>query len=125
MNTPEPYERHLDRTLPEAPATPAPDKAVEALAVHRDPSLPGATAQAAPPDHPRPTVAWVRPSELSTLIGAPWVRRGIDLQAELTRRARRSPRTVATKAGRRISRTAVAPPEAAPPTATATEELGL
>lgn len=124
MNTPEPYERHLDRTLPEAPSTPEHDTAFEALTVHRDPSLPGATAQAAP-DHPRPTVAWVRPSELPTLIGAPWTRRGIDLQAELTRRARRTPRTVATKAGRRISRTAIARPEAASPTATATEELGL
>jgi hypothetical protein len=124
VNAPEPYERHLDRTLPEAPPTPEPDKAVEALAVHRDPSLTAATPQAAP-DHPRPTVAWVRPSELPTLIGAPWIRRGIDLQTELTRRARRTPRSVATKAGRRISRTAIAHPEAASPTATSIEELGL
>jgi len=124
VNTPEPYERHFDRTLPEASSTPEPDTAVGALAVHRDSSLPGAMTPAAP-DHSRPTVAWVRPSELSTLIGAPWIRRGIDLQAELTRRARRTPRTVATKAGRRISRTAIARPEAASLTATATEELGL
>lgn len=124
MNTSEPYERHLDRTLPEASSTLERDKAVEALALHRDPSLPGATVQAAP-DHPRPTVAWVRPSELPTLIGAPWIRRGIDLQAELTRRARRTPRTAATKAGRRISRTAIARHEAASATTTATEELGL
>lgn len=129
MNTPEPYERLVDRTLPEAPPTLEPDQVVEALAVHRDPSLPGARLQAIP-DHPRPTVAWVRPSELPTLVGAPWIRRGIDLQAELTRRARSTPRTAATKAGRRISRTAIARPEAASPTAgtataTATGEFGL
>jgi len=124
VNTPEPYERHLDRTLPEAPPSPEPDKAVAALAVHRDPSVPRAAAQAAP-DHTRPTVAWVRPSELPALIGAPWIRLGIDLQSELTRRTRRTPRTAATKAGRRISRTAIARPEAASATTTATEELGL
>lgn len=124
MNTTEPYERHLDRTLPEASPTPEHDRAVEALAVHRDPSLPGARTQAVP-EQPRPTVAWVRPSELPTLVGAPWIRRGIDLQAELTRRARRTPRTVATKAGRRISRTAIAGPDTASPTATSVEALGL
>lgn len=124
MNTPEPYERHLDRTLPEATSTTEPDRAVEALAVHRDPSLPGARTQVVP-EQPRPTVAWVRPSELPTLIGAPWIRRSIDLQAELTRRARRTPRTVATKAGRRISRTAIASPETASPTTTSVQELGL
>lgn len=124
MNTPQPYERHLDRTLLGAPTTPEPDQPVEALAVHGDPSLAGATPQALP-DRTRPSVAWVRPSELPTLIGAPWIRRGIDLQAELTRRARRTPRAVARKAGRRISRTAIAHPEAVSPTATSIGELGL
>lgn len=125
MNTPEPYERHPDRSLPEPSVTPPEsEKAVEALAVHRDPSLP-AKASAAEPDRSRPTVAWVRPSELPTLIGAPWVRRGIDLQAELTRRARRTPRTVATKSGRRITRTAIARPEPTIPATTLIEELGL
>lgn len=125
MNRHERYQRQLDRALPQAPSTPEPEKAIEALAVHRDPSLPGAAPQTVPSDHSRPTVAWVRPSEVPTLIGAPWVRRGIDLQSELTRRARRTPRTVATKAGRRISRTAIARPEAASPTSTLSEELGL
>lgn len=125
MNTPEPYERHVDRTLPEAPSPPEPDKAVEALAVHRDPSLPCATPQAATPDHPRPTVAWVRPSELPTLVGAPWIRRGVDLQAELTRRARRTPRMVATNAARRISRTSPGRPELSASTASGIEEPGL
>ena len=100
MNTPEAYARHLDRRLPQAQPTPEPDRT-------------------------RPSVAWVRPSELPTLVGAPWIRRGIDLQSELTRRARRTPRTRVARAGRRISRTAIARPEAASPTATPTEELEL
>ena len=124
MNTPRAYERHLDRTLPQAAPSPEPDQAVEALAVHRDPSLPETPLQTEP-DRARPSVAWVRPSELPTLVGAPWIRRGIDLQSELTRRARRTPRAGVARAGRRISRTAIARPEAASPTATSTEELGL
>ena len=127
MNTPEPYERRHDRTL-QKPAIPAGlEQSVEALAIHRDPSLPGTTTTSAPTASPasRPSVAWVRPSELPTLIGAPWIRRGIDLQSELTRRARRTPQTAATGASRRITRTAIGRPEVASPSVTTTEGLGL
>lgn len=124
MNTLEPYDRRSDRTLPEATAHADTEESIEALAVHRDPSLskrPGTTA----PESSRPSVAWVRPSELPTLIGAPWIRRGIDLQSELTRRARRTPQAAATSTSRRITRTAIARPEAASPSASTTEGLGL
>lgn len=124
MNTPEPYERRLDRTLPEPAPTPEAERAVEALAVHGDPSLPDAAGKQET-DRSRPTVAWVRPSEMPTLIGASWVRRGIDLQSELTRRARRTPGAAASKAARRVTRTSIARPELAGPTATTQEGLGL
>ncbi len=124
MNTPEPYERRLDRTLPEPTQTPEAEKAVEVLAVHRDPSLPDAATQQETA-RTRPTVAWVRPSEMPTLIGASWVRRGIDLQSELTRRARRTPGAAASKAARRVTRTSIARPEPAGPTAATQEGLGL
>lgn len=116
MNTPDFYERRDDRTLPDQPPAPQPRQdEVSALAVHRDPSVqtPSAAAQ---PDRARPTVAWVRPSELPTLIGASSVRRGIDLQSELVRRSRRAPAKAAARAGRRITRTAIARPETAIPT---------
>ena len=124
MNTTESYERRHDRTLPEKAMLAETEQSVEALAIHRDPSLPGTTTTSAPPAS-RPSVAWVRPSELPTLVGAPWIRRGIDLQTELTRRARRTPQTAATGAGRRITRTAIGRPEATSPAATTTEGLGL
>jgi hypothetical protein len=124
VNTPESYERRHDGTLQE-PAIPAdPEQSVEALAIHRDPSLPGTLTTSAPAAS-RPSVAWVRPSELPTLVGAPWIRRGIDLQSELTRRARRTPQTAATGAGRRITQTKIGRPEVAVPNATTTEGLGL
>lgn len=62
----------------------APDSA---LAHHRDPSLmrdPGAQPS------PAAGVAWVRPTDLAAHT-APLIGRGIDLQAELIRRARRTP----------------------------------
>lgn len=116
MNT-DPYERRLGRELePEATAPNNPDKDDSALAVHRDPSLtagpPGSSDELG-----RPSVAWVRPSELPTTVGSKFIRRGIDLQSELTRRARRAPRT-ATRSAQRISRHAIARPE---PTAPMTE----
>ncbi|CUR58119.1 conserved hypothetical protein [metagenome] len=124
MNTPEPYERRLDRILPEPAPTPESEKAVEALAVHRDPSIPDGAAKQETA-RSRPTVAWVRPSEMPTLIGASWVRRGIDLQSELTRRARRTPSAAASKAARRVTRTLIARPELAGPTTTTQEGIGL
>ena len=134
MNTPDPYERRTDRGLHEAPYQPdqtTPDYVIEqaaepsALAVHRDPSqsTPGAAATRA--DRSKPSIAWVRPTDMPAVIGAPWVRRGIDLQAELTRRARRSPIIVTAHARGRISRTAIARPRPVTPTTTTREGLEL
>lgn len=122
MNTHEFYERRDDRALPEE-STPQPhtEDPVTALAVHRDPSVPDATTTTKPGS---PGVAWVRPSDLPTLVGSTVARRGIDLQSELVRRSRRAPVTAA-KAGRGITRAAIGQPTGATPTATTTEELGL
>ena len=124
MNTPDPYERRLDRALPEPAQTPEPEKAVDALAVHRDPSVPtaGVTQET---ERSQPSVAWVRPSEMPTLLGSKFVRRGIDLQSELTRRARRTPGVAVSKASRRITRTSIARPATASPSITDQEGLGL
>lgn len=123
MNNSAHYERRLDRTLPE-PERPADvDTAVDALAVHRDPSLTQTSTAATNRD--RPGVAWVRPSELPTLVGGRWVRGGIDLQTELTRRARRAPAAAATKAVRRVTRSSIGRPQPSAPTATTSEGLGL
>ena len=124
MNTPDPYVRHLDRTPPEPAPTPDAEKAVDALAVHKDPSAPTSGARQET-DRSHPSVAWVRPSEMPTLLGSKFVRRGIDLQAELTRRARRTPGTAVSKALRRITRTSIARPDSAGPSITNQEGLGL
>lgn len=124
MNTPEPYERRLDRTLPEPAPTPEAEKAVDALAVHRDPSVPAAEARQET-DRSQPSVVWVRPSEMPTLLGSKFVRRGIDLQAELTRRARRTPGAAASKASRRITRTSIARSDNSGASITDQEGLGL
>ena len=124
MNTPDPYERRLDRTLPEAAPTPEPEKSVDALAVHRDPSMPTAEARQEP-DRAHPSVAWVRPTEVPALLGSKFVRRGIDLQSELTRRARRTPGAVVSQASRRITRTSIARPNPASPSITDQRGLGL
>lgn len=124
MNTPEPYQRRLDRTLPEPAPTPEAEKAGDALAVHRDPSVPTAEAKQAA-ERSQPGVAWVRPSEMPTLLGSKFVRRGIDLQAELTRRARRTPGAAVSKASRRITRTSIARPDTTSPSITNQEGLGL
>lgn len=124
MNTPEPYERRLDRTLPEPVPAPETEKAVDALAVHRDPSVPASDAQRET-ERTQRSVAWVRPSEMPTLLGSKFVRRGIDLQAELTRRARRTPGAAVSKASRRITRTSIARPDTTSPSVTNQEGLGL
>lgn len=124
MNTPDPYVRHLDRTPPEPAPSPDAEKAVDALAVHRDPSVPNSVARRET-DRSQPSLAWVRPSEMPTLLGSKFVRRGIDLQAELTRRARRTPGAAVSKASRRITRTAIARPDTTSPSITDQEGLGL
>jgi hypothetical protein len=101
VNTHALYQRRLDRALPEPVPTAVPDRAPSALALHGDPSLPEPVQPSA--GLARPTITWVRPSEVSALIGARWAGRGIDLQDELTRRARRAPAAAATKAARRLT----------------------
>ena len=77
------------------------------------------------PTRVTPSVAWVRPSEVPTLLGSKFVRRGIDLQSELTRRARRTPGAVASQASRRITRTSIARPDPTNPSLTDQKGLGL
>lgn len=124
MNNHEFYDRHDDRALTreQNPPQPRPEESVAALAVHHDPSVP----DAAPSHDPKPQrgIAWVRPSELPTVLGSKWTGRGIDLQSDLMRRSRRVPITAA-RVGRRISRSAIARPEPVSPTVAASEELGL
>ena len=89
MNTHAEYRRHSYRP----PERPSPAEGVEPtpseLARQRDPSLgPEQPAH----EQTQKRIAWVRPTELSSYLG-PMVGRGIDLQAELVRRARRTPTT--------------------------------
>lgn len=100
MNT-DPYERRLDRAT-ESTQTAGEAAGVEpnALARLADPSLtPHGPAHSAEGS----SVAWVRPSEMPIVIGSKFIRRGIDLQAELNRRAQRAPR-----AAGRVTRHAIA-----------------
>jgi hypothetical protein len=106
VNTHAEYRRHSYR--PPEPAAPvqASQAATSELAHHRDPSL-AAGAKA-----PTPTakgIAWIRPTELAT-YSAPMVGRGIDLHAELIRRARRGPTTTTRTLQRRIPHSASPPP---------------
>ena len=95
MNSHAEYRRHSYRS-PETSYSPEPDHSDgDQLARHADPSLP----QTQQPGATSKRVAWVRPTELPNFAG-PLVGRGIDLQAELIRRARRTPKT-ATRAVRR------------------------
>ena len=116
MNT-DPYERHLDRSLdaPEAAREPA-ESELNALAQHADPSVRAASSAAAP--EPASSVAWVRPSDLPTVVGSKFIRHGIDLQAELNRRAQRAPRSAA-----RVTRRAIVRPSPSTPTTTRGVEL--
>ena len=89
MNTHAEYRRHSYRPPEQPAATDAVEPAASELARHRDPSL-----QSDQParEQTQKRVAWVRPTELGSYVG-PMVGRGIDLQAELVRRARRTPTT--------------------------------
>ncbi|GAA4757495.1 hypothetical protein GCM10023350_48890 [Nocardioides endophyticus] len=89
MNTHAEYRRHGHR-LPELPAAnPASEDAGSLLARHRDPSL---ELRRTSPAAPTKGIAWVRPTDLAA-YASPMVGRGIDRQAELIRRARRTPAT--------------------------------
>lgn len=115
----DPHEHRTDRTLdPASRKTEAHEAEVSALAVHRDPSQNPAGRRGPEPAKAQKTIAWVRPSELVTTLGSDRVRRGIDLEAELARRARRTPAQAAWKVRRRITRNAIGRPEASAPTVT-------
>jgi hypothetical protein len=89
VNTHAEYRRHSHRP-PEQPAVPEGGASgSDELARHRDPSLQSTQPSQA---QTQKRVAWVRPTELGSHLG-PMVGRGIDLQAELVRRARRTPTT--------------------------------
>ena len=82
------------------------------LAIHGDPSRPQIEARSTPLS--KNGVAWVRPSDLPTLIGSRLIGRGLDLKAELVRRAKLPVGPRAPKA--RTTKTAIADPE--PPSIT-------
>jgi hypothetical protein len=89
VNTHAEYRRH-NYQPPEPPvAGPVSGATVSQLAHHRDPSLVSGPTN---PAGNKKGIAWVRPTDLAT-HAAPLVGRGIDLQAELIRRARRTPAT--------------------------------
>jgi hypothetical protein len=114
VNTHAEYRHHNYRP-PEQPAAPeSVESAASELARHRDPSLASGPAQ----QQPRAKrIAWVRPTELASYVG-PMVGRGIDLQAELIHRARRTPATATRSLHRPGPSTATTP-------APAQEGLGL
>jgi hypothetical protein len=87
VNTHSEYRRHGYQ--PPEPPTPQLETVASELARHRDPSL---AAESGKPAIAQKHVAWVRPTELASYAG-PMVGRGIDLHAELLRRARRAPIT--------------------------------
>ncbi|MAY97674.1 MAG: hypothetical protein CMH84_14225 [Nocardioides sp.] len=89
MNTHAEYRRHSYRP-PESP-TPAEgtEHLANELARHRDASL---RSEQPGRERTQERIAWVRPTELGSYLG-PTIGRGIDLQAELVRRARRTPAT--------------------------------
>lgn len=133
MNTPDPYDRRTERSLTDTPRQsqqPEPSESghsaePSALAVQRDPSQPApSTVAEAEQNQSKRSIAWVRPSDLPTVVGAPWVRRGIDLEAELSRRARRAP-AVTARSGRRIARSAIARPATTTTHSTSREGLDL
>lgn len=106
MNTHVVYLRHPQQTGVE-PSASGPAEAqfptvMNHLAVSRDPSLrstqpmPGATTAS--------HVAWIRPTEVHAYAGHA-VGRGLDLHAELMRRARRSPRQLTRTARQLFTRT--------------------
>lgn len=114
MNTHAEYRRHSYQP-PERPSpSEAVDPAASELARHRDPSL---RSDEPAREQSQKRVAWVRPTELGSYLG-PTVGRGIDLQAELVRRARRAP-TTTTRTLRHPAPLRSATPTASP------EGLGL
>lgn len=97
-----------DESSPSASTT----EASSPLAVHVDPSRRHLTVPSTPLS--KSGVAWVRPSDLPTMIGGRVIGRGLDLKAELVRRASHPTRPHAPR--EQTTRTAIATPE--PPSIT-------
>lgn len=115
----DPHEHRADWNPDSASrATEAHEAEISALGVHRDPSQSPAQRRGPEEFKAKRTIAWVRPSELVTTLGSDRLRRGIDLEAELARRARRTPAQAAWKVRRRITRNAIGRPESSAPTVT-------
>lgn len=114
-----PHEHRTDWNPDSASrTTEAHEAEISALAVHRDPSQSPAQRRGTEEATAKRTIAWVRPSELVTTFGSDRLRRGIDLEADLARRARRTPAQAAWKVRRRITRNAIGRPESSAPTVT-------
>lgn len=98
MNTYAEYRRN-SYLAAESPRSALGTEAVTSdLAHQRDPSL---SPEGRSPTSLAKSIAWVRPTELATRA-APMVGRGVDLHAELIRRARRTPVTTTRKLQRGI-----------------------
>jgi hypothetical protein len=114
MNTHAEYRRHIQQPQSTDQTPTAAEAVANHLAVRRDPSLRSPTQglSTAAGRH----IAWVRPTDLHTYAGQA-IGRGIDLQAELIRRLRQSPRQLSA-----IPHRTMAP---SPPTARTTTPEGL
>ena len=101
MNTDVEYRRHFQQHAPvqESPAA-STLEGPNGLAIHGDPSLHPAQPALVTPTGKR--IAWIRPTELHSFSGV-LIGRGIDLQAELARRAGRAPHTL-VRGARRTTR---------------------
>lgn len=118
MNTPESYERRTETTgATSEPLTGAQE--VAALAIHKDPSLPaGQNVSPEADGSERASIAWVRPTDLLTSVGAARIRQAADAQADVVRRSRRAPLTAATRLRGRASHSSIARSEPAVSTPT-------
>lgn len=96
MNTQQLYRRRVDRAARELGTTSVPDGSTD-VATRTEPPMPGTPGPSSPRSGQSRTVAWVRVSELHAVLGSRAAGRGIDLQSELARRARRAPSGVALR----------------------------
>ncbi len=96
MNTQQPYRRRVDRAARELGTTSVPDGSTD-VATRTEPPMPGTPGHSSSRSGQSRTVAWVRVSELHAVLGSRVAGRGIDLQSELARRARRAPSAVASR----------------------------
>lgn len=96
MNAQQPYRRRVDRAIRALGTTSVPDGSTD-VATRTEPPMPGTPGHSSSRSGQSRTVAWVRVSELHAVLGSRVAGRGIDLQSELARRARRAPGEVASR----------------------------